>query len=85
MPRKEKVGTVVSNKMEKTIVVAVQERHAHSKYGKIQNKTVKFMAHDPENTCHQGDTVRIIENRPLSKNKKWQLKEVVERVAEVSA
>lgn len=83
MPKKEKVGTVVSNKMEKTIVVAVAEKHPHSKYGKIQNKTVKFKAHDEQNECHQGDLVRIVESRPYSKDKTWRLAAVLERIHEV--
>jgi small subunit ribosomal protein S17 len=84
MPKKEKIGKVVSNKMEKTIVVAVEEKHSHSKYGKIQNKTVKFKAHDESNECREGDIVRIIECRPYSKDKTWRLGEVLERVQEVS-
>lgn len=83
MPKKEKFGTVVSNKMEKTIVVAVTEKHSHPKYGKIQNKTVKFKAHDEQNECHEGDVVRIIESRPYSKDKTWSLAAVLERVQEV--
>lgn len=83
MPKKEKVGTVVSNKMEKTIVVAVTERHPHPKYGKYQNKTVKFKAHDESNECHEGDTVRIVESSPYSKDKTWRLLEVLERIQEV--
>ncbi len=83
MPKKEKVGKVVSNKMEKTIVVAVQDPQPHPKYGKYQIKTTKFKAHDAENTCNEGDTVRIVETRPLSKQKKWQLKDVLERVQEL--
>ena len=84
MPKKEKVGKVVSNKMEKTIVVAVEVKHAHPKYGKIQNKTVKFKAHDELNECREGDVVRIVESRPYSKDKTWRLAEVLERVQEVS-
>jgi small subunit ribosomal protein S17 len=83
MPRKEKVGKVVSNKMQKTVVVAVEERHPHPKYGKIQIKTVKFKAHDEKNECHEGDVVRIEEHRPLSKEKCWRLKEIVQRAQEV--
>jgi small subunit ribosomal protein S17 len=79
MPKKEKTGTVVSNKMEKTIVVAVEEKNPHPKYGKIQTRSVKFKAHDEENTCQIGDKVRIIESRPLSKDKTWRLVEVVQR------
>lgn len=77
--RKEKVGVVVSNKMNKSIVVAVQRKVKHPIYGKFVNKTSKFMAHDAENTCNIGDVVRIMETRPLSKNKNWRLVEIVER------
>ncbi len=83
MPKKEKIGKVVSNKMEKTIVVAVDEKHSHPKYGKIQHKTVKFKAHDENNQCHEGDRVRIVESRPYSKDKTWCLAEVLEQVHEV--
>jgi small subunit ribosomal protein S17 len=83
MPKKEKVGTVVSNKMDKTIVVAVAEKHPHHKYGKIQNKTVKFKAHDAQNECHEGDLVRIVESRPYSKDKTWRLAAVLDKVQEV--
>lgn len=77
--RKEKVGTVTSNKMQKSIVVAVERKVKHPKYGKFINRTTKFIAHDEENTCNIGDTVKIMEIRPLSKNKKWRLVEVLER------
>jgi small subunit ribosomal protein S17 len=77
--RKEKVGVVTSNKMQKSIVVAVERKVKHPKYGKFINRTTKFVAHDEQNTCNIGDTVRIIETRPLSKNKCWRLVEVVER------
>ena len=77
--RKEKVGLVTSNKMDKSIVVAVERKVKHPKYGKFLNKTTKFTAHDEENTCNIGDTVKITETRPLSKNKCWRLVEVVER------
>ncbi|MBK8190492.1 MAG: 30S ribosomal protein S17 [Vampirovibrionales bacterium] len=79
MPKKEKVGHVVSNKMEKTIVVAVEEQQPHPKYGKYQRKTTKFKAHDEANACHPGDKVRIVECRPLSREKTWTLKEILER------
>lgn len=78
MPSKEKVGTVVSNKMDKTIVVQVTEKHPHAKYGKIQSRTVKFKAHDEKNVCKEGDVVSIIESRPVSKTKNWHLKEVLQ-------
>lgn len=77
--RKEKVGVVVSNKMEKSIVVAVKRKVKHPIYGKFVNKTTKFHAHDQENTCNEGDMVRIMETRPLSKSKCWRLVEIIER------
>jgi len=77
--RKERVGTVVSNKADKTIVVSLQRQVKHPIYGKFVKKTTKLMAHDEENTAGVGDTVRIMETRPLSKNKRWRLVEVVER------
>jgi small subunit ribosomal protein S17 len=77
--RKEKIGIVTSNKMEKSIVVSVERKVKHPKYGKFVNKTTKFVAHDDANTCNIGDTVKIIETRPISKNKCWRLVEVVER------
>ncbi|OFY84355.1 MAG: 30S ribosomal protein S17 [Bacteroidetes bacterium RIFCSPLOWO2_12_FULL_35_15] len=77
--RKEKVGLVTSNKMEKSIVVSVERKVKHPKYGKFVNRTTKFVAHDEANTCNIGDTVKIMETRPISKNKCWRLVEVVER------
>ena len=77
--RKERIGEVVSNKMNKTIVIAVKTKMKHPIYGKFVNKTSKFYAHDEENTCGIGDTVRIMETRPLSKTKKWRLVEIIER------
>lgn len=77
--RKERVGKVVSNKMQKSITVAVDRKVKHPIYGKFVNKTTKFMAHDENNTAGIGDTVRITETRPLSKNKRWRLIEVVEK------
>jgi small subunit ribosomal protein S17 len=77
--RKEKVGVVVSDKMEKSIIVAVKRKVKHPIYGKFVNKTTKFHAHDEENTCNTGDTVRIAETRPLSKTKCWRLVEIIER------
>ncbi len=77
--RKERQGVVVSDKMDKTIVVAIQRRVRHPKYGKFVKKTTKLYAHDPENTCRVGDLVRIMETRPLSKTKCWRLVEVIER------
>jgi len=78
--RKERVGIVVSNKMDKSIVIAVKRKVKHPIYGKFVNKTTKLHAHDEENTCNIGDTVRVMETRPLSKNKSWRLVEIVERV-----
>lgn len=78
--RKERTGIVVSNKMEKSIVVAVKRKVKHPIYGKFVNKTTKFVAHDDENTCNIGDTVKIMETRPLSKNKSWRLVQIIERV-----
>jgi small subunit ribosomal protein S17 len=77
--RKERIGEVVSNKMDKTIVVAVKTKVKHPIYGKFVNKTSKLYAHDEENTCGAGDTVRIMETRPLSKSKRWRLVEIIER------
>ncbi|MBN2519944.1 MAG: 30S ribosomal protein S17 [Bacteroidales bacterium] len=78
--RKERIGIVVSNKMNKSIIVEVKRKVKHPIYGKFVNKTSKFMAHDDENSCNIGDTVRIMETRPLSKNKNWRLVEIIERV-----
>ena len=77
--RKTKVGKVVSDKMEKTIVVAVVDTESHPLYKKSVNKTVKFKAHDENNEAHVGDTVSIMETRPLSKDKRWRLVEILER------
>lgn len=77
--RKERIGKVVSNKMEKSITVAVHRKEKHPIYGKFVNKTKKLMAHDETNTAGVGDTVRIMETRPLSKNKCWRLVEVIEK------
>lgn len=77
--RKERVGVVVSNKMDKTIVVAEKRKVKHPMYGKFVNKTTKFHVHDEGNTCNIGDTVKIMETRPLSKSKCWRLVEVIER------
>lgn len=79
-PRKTKIGTVVSSKMDKTITVAIMRRTPHPLYKKYSKRTKKFMAHDPQNTAQEGDVVRIMECRPLSRNKSWRLVEVVERV-----
>ncbi|MCU0430422.1 MAG: 30S ribosomal protein S17 [Cytophagaceae bacterium] len=77
--RKERIGKVVSNKMQKSITVAVERKVKHSIYGKFVKRTRKFMAHDEENTCGVGDLVRIMEVRPLSKNKRWRLVEIIEK------
>jgi small subunit ribosomal protein S17 len=78
--RKEKVGLVISNKMTKSIVVSVERKIKHPKYGKFVKKTSKFMAHDENNECKIGDKVLIAESRPLSKDKCWRLVEIIERV-----
>ncbi|MGQ9837597.1 MAG: 30S ribosomal protein S17 [Cyanobacteriota bacterium] len=80
MAVREKVGIVVSNKMQKTVVVAVENRVAHRKYGKIVVKTKRFKAHDEENRCQEGDLVRITETRPLSRTKRWQVAEILREV-----
>lgn len=77
--RKTRTGLVVSNKMDKSIVVTVERKVKHPIYGKFVKKTTKFMAHDEKNDCGIGDTVTIMETRPLSKNKNWRLVEIVER------
>ena len=77
--RKTRVGKVVSNKMDKTIVVAVENHVKHPLYGKIVKKTYKLKAHDENNECNIGDTVRVMETRPLSKDKRWRLVEIIEK------
>jgi small subunit ribosomal protein S17 len=77
--RRERIGVVVSNKMDKSIVVAVRRKVKHPIYGKFVNKTTRFVAHDNENSCNIGDTVKIGETRPLSKTKNWRLVEILER------
>ena len=77
--RKERVGVVVSNKMDKSIIIAVKRKVKHPIYGKFVNKTSKLHAHDEENTCREGDTVLIKEGRPMSKTKTWVLHKVLER------
>jgi small subunit ribosomal protein S17 len=77
--RRERIGVVVSSSMEKSIVITVKQKVKHPIYGKFVNKTARFMAHDEENTCNVGDTVKISETRPLSKNKRWRLVEIIER------
>ncbi|MEG1634618.1 MAG: 30S ribosomal protein S17 [Rikenellaceae bacterium] len=77
--RKERVGVVVSNKMEKTIIVAIKRKVKHPIYGKFMNKTTKLVAQDENNACTEGDTVKIMETRPLSKTKRWRLVEILEK------
>lgn len=77
--RKERVGKVTSNKMHKSITVAIQRKVKHPIYGKFMNKTTKLMAHDENNECGIGDIVRIMETRPLSKSKRWRLIEIIEK------
>ncbi|AEY64726.1 MULTISPECIES: 30S ribosomal protein S17 [Eubacteriales] len=77
--RKTRVGKVVSNKMDKTIVVAIETSVKHPLYGKIVKRTYKLKAHDEENTCQIGDKVKVMETRPLSKEKRWRLVEIVEK------
>ncbi|MBN2780586.1 MAG: 30S ribosomal protein S17 [Candidatus Marinimicrobia bacterium] len=80
--RKEKIGVVVSNKMDKTVTVLVRQRIKHPVYGKYINLSRKFMAHDEENTCRIGDTISIVETRPMSRNKRWRVKEIIDHAPE---
>ena len=77
--RKERIGRVTSNKMQKTITVAIDRKVKHPMYGKFMNKTKKLTVHDEKNECGIGDTVRVMETRPLSKNKRWRLIEIIEK------
>ena len=77
--RKTRVGRVISDKMDKTVVVAVEDSYKHPKYGKIMRRTYKLKAHDENNECGVGDTVRVMETRPLSKDKRWRLVEIIEK------
>ena len=77
MAVKERVGIVVSNKMQKTVVVAIENRSAHPKYGKVVVRTKKYKVHDEDNQCKEGDRVRILETRPLSRTKRWTLAEIL--------
>ena len=77
--RKVRVGKVVSNKMDKTIVVAIEDHVRHPKYNKIMKRTIKIHAHDEENVCSVGDKVSVMETRPLSKTKRWRLVEIIEK------
>ncbi|MAX69177.1 MAG: 30S ribosomal protein S17 [Flavobacteriales bacterium] len=76
--RKERIGVVTSNKMEKSIVVMVERKVKHPLYGKFLKKSTKFIAHDEENTCNEGDIVKIMETRKMSKNKNWRLVDIIE-------
>ena len=77
--RKTRVGKVVSDKMDKTIVVAIEDNVKHPKYGKVIKRTIRLKAHDENNECREGDTVKIMETRPLSKDKRWRLVEIIEK------
>jgi small subunit ribosomal protein S17 len=77
--RKTRTGKVVSDKMDKTVVVAIEDHVKHPLYGKIVKRTVKLKAHDENNECHVGDTVRVMETRPLSKDKRWRIVKIMER------
>ena len=79
MALKERIGTVVSDKMDKTVVVAVINRYPHPTYKKIVSQTTRYKAHDPENTCVLGDRVRIKETRPLSAHKRWEIEEILNK------
>ncbi|HEY9672546.1 MAG TPA: 30S ribosomal protein S17 [Waterburya sp.] len=82
MAVKERVGVVVSDKMDKTVVVAVENRSPHPKYGKIVVRTKRYKAHDEENHCKEGDRVRIQETRPLSRTKRWRVTEILNRTSQ---
>ncbi|MCL2923369.1 MAG: 30S ribosomal protein S17 [Trichodesmium sp. MAG_R04] len=77
MAAKERVGVVVSNKMDKTMVVAIENRSSHPRYGKTVVRTKRYKVHDEENKCKEGDRVRIVETRPLSRTKRWELSEII--------
>ena len=77
--RKVMIGTVISNKMDKTVVVAVETSEKHKIYGKVQKRTYKLKAHDEKNECQEGDKVKVMETRPLSKDKRWRVVEIVEK------
>ncbi|MGD1902226.1 MAG: 30S ribosomal protein S17 [Geitlerinemataceae cyanobacterium] len=83
MAVKERVGTVVSNKMDKTVVVAIEDRVPHPKYGKTIVQTKRYKAHDEENACNEGDRVRIRETRPKSKTKRWAVVETIEAASQL--
>lgn len=77
--RKVRIGRVISDKMDKTIVVAIEDSVKHPLYGKVVKRTVKIKAHDEENTCGIGDRVKVMETRPLSRDKRWRLAEIIEK------
>ena len=77
--RKTRIGVVISDKMDKTVVVSIKDRVRHPLYGKIMNRTSKLKAHDEENACGVGDTVRLMETRPLSREKRWRVVEIIEK------
>jgi small subunit ribosomal protein S17 len=77
--RKERVGTVISDKMQKTVVVSIERNFVHATYGRIVRKSTHYVAHDEKDECNVGDMVRIVETRPLSKTKRWRVAEIVER------
>jgi small subunit ribosomal protein S17 len=77
--RKERVGTVVSDKMQKSVVVSVERNFVHATYGRIVRKNTRYIAHDEKDECNVGDSVRIVETRPLSKTKRWRVVEIIER------
>jgi small subunit ribosomal protein S17 len=79
MPIKERFGTVVSDKMDKTVVVSIENKITHKKYGKIISRTKRYKVHDETNTCTLGDSVIIVETRPLSKTKRWTIKEIKQK------
>lgn len=83
MPRREKEGIVVSDKMNKSRVVVIHEKKSHPKYHKFQDRTIRFMAHDEANETHVGDKVKIVESRPLSAKKRWVITEVIEKAVQV--
>lgn len=84
MPIKERFGTVVSDKMDKTVVVSIENKVTHKKYGKITSRTKRYKVHDETNTCTLGDSVIIVETRPLSKTKRWAVKEIKQKAVKLN-
>lgn len=82
--KKKRLGYIISNKMDKTVIVAVETRRAHPLYRRVVTRVAKFMAHDENNSCQIGDLVKIIENRPISKEKRWRVQEIVSRKEQVN-